>query len=571
MIRFKFLPLMTALIVTVSALPALAEDVMAESKLRAATVFSDRATLTRQAVVDIPAGSHVVVFRGLPANIMTDTLRAEGKAASAITFGALTNKMISGVELTGTEEKELTAKLETLQDQRVGIESEKQALTARKTFLDGLAQQAILRARENIAEINLKPEQWDGASKAIQTGTSEVLKGQLAQDVLLRDLDRQIQAVQDQLNQLQTGERNTLEVRLPLEAKAATKLTVDISYQVAGAGWQPLYDARLNTESGKLDLVQYGAVRQVTGEDWSDIALTLSTAQPSRGASLPDLDPYWIDLYDPRQMARGAAVSSMAVNKVQFSVEGAAPMMKSEEMAMDMAVPAAAPESIVAQFQTAQIETGGFVNEYKIKGPATVKTDGTENKLMIGATQTEGHLRVHVKPKFSNEAYLVANMTLAGEAMLLPGQVNLFRDGSFIGQDALPLLRPGEKRDLPFGVDDQVIVHRRVLKNEKNDSWVVGMDNVLERNFMLELQNLHKKPIEAVVLQTIPVPRNEDIEVEVVKVKTTQGYEMDAEHIKGLMRWTMNLQPQQKSELALGWKLKYPKDKQLSGLFELAQ
>lgn len=570
MIRFKFLPLMTALIVTVSAFPALAEDVMAESRLRAATVFSDRATLTRQAVVDVPAGAHVVVFRGLPANIMTDTLRAEGKAASAITFGALTNKMISGVELTGTEEKELTAKLETLQDQRTGIESEKLALTARKTFLDGLAQQAILRARENIAEINLKPEQWDGASKAIQTGTAEVLKGQLAQDVLLRDLDRQIQAVQDQLNQLQTGERNTLEVRLPLEAKAATKLTVDISYQVAGAGWQPLYDARLDTETGKLDLVQYGAVRQVTGEDWSDIALTLSTAQPSRGASLPDLEPYWIDLYDPRQMARGAAMSTMAVNRVQFAVEGEM-KTNSAEMAMDMAAPAAAPEPIAAQFQTAQIETGGFVNEYKIKGPATVKTDGTENKLMIGTTQTDGKLRVHVKPKFSNEAYLVANMTLAGEAMLLPGQVNLFRDGSFIGQDALPLLRPGEKRDLPFGVDDQIIVHRRVLKNEKNDSWVVGMDNVLERNFMLELQNLHKKPIEVVVLQTIPVPRNEDLEVEVVKSKTTQGYEMDAEHIKGLMRWSLNLEPQQKSELALGWKLKWPKDKQISGLFELSQ
>ncbi len=565
--RFGVLPLFSVLLATVAAFPAFAADIPADSHLRAATVYADRATLTRQAVVDIPAGANVVVFSGLPANIMTDTLRAEGKAASSVTFGALTNKIVTGVDLTGAQEKELTAKLETLQDQRAGIESEKQALAARKAFLDNLSQQAVLRSREDIAEINLKPDQWDAVSKTIQTGTSEILKGQLAQDIALRDLDRQIQAVQEQLNQLQTGQRNTVEVRLPLESPAATKLTVDLSYQVAGAGWRPLYDARLDTESGKLDLIQYGAVRQVTGEDWSNVALTLSTAQPSHGASLPDLDPYWIDLYDPSMAMRGRADGLAAQNVMTFGEadkKAMAPMAAMEMAAMDSAV--AAPEPIQAAFETAQIETGGFVNEYKIKGPATVKADGTEDKLMIGTTQIDSKLRVHVKPKFSNEAYLVASATLSGESILLPGMVSLFRDGAFIGQDSLPLLRPGEKRDLPFGVDDHVIVHRRILKDEKNDSWVVGMDNVLERRFVLELQNLHKTPTDIVVMQTIPAPRNEDIEIEILKNQTTAGYEKDAENIKGLLRWTMSLKPQEKSELALGWKLKWPKDKSLSGL-----
>ncbi|HEY8192067.1 MAG TPA: mucoidy inhibitor MuiA family protein, partial [Alphaproteobacteria bacterium] len=513
--HFRTLPLFAILISTVSAFPVFAADISADSQLRAATVYADRATLTRQAVVDIPAGANVVVFSGLPANIMADTLRAEGEAASSVTFGALTHKMVAGADLAAPQEKDLVAQLEGLQDQRAAIEGEKQALTARKAFLDNLSQQAVLRARENIAEIDLKPEQWDAASKAIQTGTAEVLKGQLAQDVALRDIDRKIQAAQSSLNQIQTGQRNTIEVRLPLESKTATKLTLDLSYQVAGAGWKPLYDARLDTENGKLDLVQYGAVRQVTGEDWNDIALTLSTAQPSRGASLPDLDPYWIDLYDPNMATSRRASALMAQNVMTnggANFAAAPPAMEMEANA-DKAVMEKV-EPIQAVFETAQIETGGFVNEYKIKGPATVKADGTEDKLMIGATQIDSKLRVHVKPKFSNEAYLVASATLSGDAILLPGQVSLFRDGAFIGEDSLPLLRPGEKRDLPFGVDDQIVAHRRVLKDERNDSWVVGMDNVLERRFVLELQNLHKTPVEIVVMQTVPVPRNEDIDVE---------------------------------------------------------
>src|SRR5687768_7430112 len=173
MLHYRLFSLLTLLASILSVFPALAADIATDSRLRAATVYADRAMLTRRAVVDIPAGAHVVVFNGLPANIMADPLRAEGEAGAAVTFGALTHKTLAGIDLTGPQEKELAAKLELLQDQRAAIEGEKQALAARKTFLDSLAQQAALRVREDIAEIDLKPDQWDAASKTIEAGTGE--------------------------------------------------------------------------------------------------------------------------------------------------------------------------------------------------------------------------------------------------------------------------------------------------------------------------------------------------------------------------------------------------------------
>ena len=541
---------------------AWADEISADSKLHAVTVYSNRAMLTRRAVVEIPAGAHTVIFKNLPASLLTDSLRAEGKAAADVKFGALASKMLMEAELTAPREKELTDQLEALQDQRAGVVAEKQALGTKSDFLMSLSQQAALRTRENIAEINLKPDQWGAAAQTLQTGMADVNKAQLAHDVTLRGIDRQIARVQGELAQLQTGQRSLYQVSLPLEAAAATKLTLDLSYQIPDASWTPLYDARLDTKGEKLELIQYGAVNQTTGEDWQEVELTLSTAQPQRGAGLPDLDTMWVNLgFAELQRADfGVAESARFANVAQN-------MAAADSMgAPAMPVPMAAPMEKQARFEGAIIETGGFVSEYKIPGPSTVRADGTESKLMIGTFDTENEIRIQVKPQMSTEAYLVAHTKLKGEAPVLAGPVSLFRDGAFVGQAYLPLLRPGQESDLAFGIDDQVSVKHRILKDERSESGVLAKDSVLERNFVTELQNLHNKPVSVIVLETIPVAQDKQITVSVIEDKTTPGYKKDPDNVKGLMRWAVPLEPKQKAEVRLGWKVGWPKDQPLSGL-----
>lgn len=542
---------------------AYADEIPAESALRAATVYSSRTMLTRRAVVDIPAGAHTVVFKNMPANLLTDSLRAEGTAAADVTLGALASRVVASADLVAPKEKELNDQMELLQDQRRAVESEKQALAARQEFLTTLGRQAGLRTGEDIAEINLKPEQWTAAAKTVYDGMAETLKAQLAQDIVLRAIDRQIQKIQTDMNQLHTGQRTTYEVTLPLEAKAATRLTVDISYQVPDASWTPLYDARLDTKEEKLELVQYGAVHQATGEDWKNIALTLSTAQPERAAGLPDLNTMWINLYQNMNVQRSLGKAMFSSDGVGYSNVSSGASMESARL---NSAPAFVAEEKAAQFQSATIETGGFVSEYKIPGPATVKADGTESKLMIGTFDTENEIRIQVKPQISQEAFLVTHTKLKGESPILAGPVSLFRDGAFVGQANLPLLRPGEESDLAFGVDNQVSVRRRIMKDQRSEAGLIAKDSILERNFVTELQNLHSKPITIVVLETMPVAQDKLINVLVVEDKTTPGYLKDPDNVKGLMRWAVPLEPKAKSEVSLGWKVSWPKDQNISGI-----
>lgn len=551
---------------------AYAEEIAVDSTITAVTVYADRAKITREATVELPAGSHTVVFHGLPSILMPDSLRAEGAAKADVKFGAVANKMITSADLVAPREKELNDQLETLQDQRTMLQTVKDALATKKVFIESLGEQAHLRTDENIAQIDLKPDQWAAAAQTIYTNVGDILTAQVQQDIKIRTTDKQIEKIRRDIAGLRTGQKSTYDVTVPVESDLATKLTINVSYQVPNATWRPIYDARLETEKEQLALVEYGAVQQTTGEDWKGAALTLSTAQPQRGASLPDLSPLWVNVYTPGY--------TTSLNKARFNVDGgganfssiASNMAPAMEMkAAEAPVPASADEDQLGNWRrahqtTSQIQSSGFVTEYKIPGPATVASDGTETRLMVGTFDTESKIQIHVKPQLSTDAFLVAKTKLKGDSPTLAGQVNLFRDGAYVGQDNLPLLRPGEEHGLYFGVDDQVAVKRKVLKDEKSEAGIIAKDNVLERNFITELQNLHSKPVEVVVKETSPVGQSDRISVEIASDQTTPDYEKDSANIKGLLQWTLPMAAKEKKDLKLGWKISWPKDMSLSGL-----
>lgn len=552
--------LLVTLPFTIAALPAFAADVQTDSRITAVTVYADRAAVTRTASVELPAGASTVVLTGLPESLFPDSLRAEGETQGDVVLGAIENKIVSSAELAAPRERELNDKLQGLNDQRALLAADQQALQSKQQFLTTLTQQGSLRARENIAAIDLKPEQWSGAAETVGKNLADTLRALAGKAVELRQIDEQVAAVQTELGQLQTGARNAYQVKVPLESHGATRLTLRITYQVPNAFWAPIYDARLDTSNGKLALTQFGNVRQQTGEDWSDVKLTLSTAQPARNATLPPLYPMWVSLYDPRVEGRMARRAEMEMDSARSNMDGMA-----DATAAVMAMEAPAPVMKQATFQAATLNAGGYVSEYAIPGTADILADGTGKKVMIGNLEVSSKLVAKIKPLVDQQAYLVALTKLGGETPLLPGRANLFRDGAFIGTSDLAMLRPGEETDIGFGIDDQMVVKHNVIKDESGEDGVISRDSTRTRITVTEVQNLHKTPVTVAVLQTIPSSQNENIKVQVLP-ETRTGYDKDVDHITGQLRWSLTLQPQQKDEIRLGWSLSWPKGQSLTGL-----
>lgn len=73
---------------------------------------------------------------------------------------------------------------------------------------------------------------------------------------------------------------------------------------VTHASWTPLYDVRAsvgqaNTPSS-IGLHYRASITQTTGENWPEVALTLSTASPQLSSSMPSLSPWKIGLPRPQ-------------------------------------------------------------------------------------------------------------------------------------------------------------------------------------------------------------------------------------------------------------------------------
>jgi hypothetical protein len=101
--------------------------------------------------------------------------------------------------------------------------------------------------------------------------------------------------VKSDLRKLSTvNQRTTKTVKIGLHLETAGKVQLTLEYIVPGVTWTPMYDARIDDNPDQVDFTYHAEVGQKTGEDWTDVELTLSTASPSLGAGPGELAPWFL-------------------------------------------------------------------------------------------------------------------------------------------------------------------------------------------------------------------------------------------------------------------------------------
>jgi len=339
--------------------------------------------------------------------------------------------------------------------------------------------------------------------------------------------------------------------RVNIDAQQGTTVKLEFSYQLGDAWWWPVYDARLNTDSGKIDLVQLAQVQQRTGEDWSNVKLTLSTARPSAGAALPDLQTWFLMTAEQFRQKAGAAgqnsLDDLAKDELNAPESAAPPIPEESDARRD------------AELLRASLVATEFAAQYQIPGSASVPSDDSAHKFVIADHSMNSRLAVRTVPKITPVAHLFATFTYDGKDPLLPGNVSLFRDGAFIGTSSMAMLRPKEERALGFGIDDKVNVDYWLEDGEQSTGGIFTSSNRIERKYRIEIDNYHSQPIEITVLDQLPVPQDERIEVELLSSSTVPS-KKDWEDRKGVLAWAGEYKPDEHKAIQFGYAVTYPED-----------
>ena len=452
-----------------------AADVKGSSRIDAVTVYPSGAEITRIAKVRLESGDHVILFTDLPARTIHSSIRVEGQATGALEIGSVDSRRMfvprTDDAVAATERKRVEDAIEKLKDDRAVLQAAVQAAEAQKTLIGNLAQLPTRPAPANAAAAPL-PD-WGQLFGMIGERLAEAQKAVLDTQVKIRAVDREIKDLEGKLASLAPAQEERTEVKIFVNAAAGLEANIAIRYQVGSASWLPFYDARLvtgtKTQAPKLQLVRRASIQQRTGESWDNVALALSTARPGAGTAAPELQPVTID-YEaeppPRPLPQVGSARSMARDAA--SAPAAAPAGRVAGLTEEDQVRAkAAPEPVQAEETRAKVETQAFQAIYSIAGRVTVPTTGEAKRVQIDETQLDPTLSVRTVPKRDAKAYLYAKVAMARGTPVLPGQVSLFRDGTFVGNGRLPLLAPGDDHELGFGIDDAVRVRHAIAEEKR--------------------------------------------------------------------------------------------------------
>lgn len=541
---------------TIQPLGAAAARLEAKAAIVAVTVFPDRAKITRALEVTLPAGETTLAVGDLPASLQVDSLRVEGAGVGGLQIGSVEARPVFSENLVRDAERRLRQELLDLRDLLRAQDDAVAAARLQLEFIAALGREVPKSESQDIARGEVDPERWRAAWGAIGQGAAGAF-GQIRQaETEKRGLQAKIQQKERELGQIRTGRRASIEALVKLTAPNEGKARIEISYQLGGASWRPLYDARLETESGALELVQIGEVRQNTGEDWTDIELTLSTARPGQGAQPPRIDTWFVNFLQPRVALEGFSEQSKGELELRTLTDA---------LSADTAAPAAEPPSLAAAAPvTAQVVAGGFAARYRIPGESSVTADSAPQKFVMTQRDLTADLRIRAVPKVRPEAFLLGEVTYEGEEPLLPGPLAIFRDGAFVGRSQLALARPGETFELAFGADDRVRVDYRLVKGERSEEGIINKDQRFERRYRIEVTNHHDRAIAVTILDQIPVPRDERIEVKLLR-NMTNPKESDFEGRPGVVAWVSDYEPQEKKTINFGYEITFPEGKMVPG------
>ncbi len=542
----------------------------------AVTVYTDRAQITRRGTVSLSeTGAQELTVAGLPTNIDGNSLRANGRGTAAVTIMGVESKVRYFTDPPRQDVRDLQSQLQTLQDQASEFANQNETLGKRLETVQKMADVAASRYARSLAQGTVQLEAAQQLLDFISGQIQQVKQEQLKLTQQQRENKKQQEVVQSQINQLASPrQRQDNFVSVPVEVGSAGDFALELTYVVYGAKWQPLYDLRISSQpvapapvqpsaspptsvafNGKLTLGYLASLSQNTGEDWSAVNLTLSTARPSLGTLPPKLDPIYLDVYTPQPPPMAYAASPMAAAPAGMA-------RKASTMSMaDDAVMSSAPqqEATIAQ---ATVNSSGASVTFSLPRPLDVPSDGQPHRTMITSQDYDCRLDYSSVPRRANLGYLRATITNNSPLTLLPGSANIFRDGEYIGNANLELTAPQQEFKLFLGPDEQVRTERELAGREV-DKTFIGNTNRNSYAYRIKLENLKSYPVRLVVQDQIPVSRSEQIKVKLNNIQPAA--EIDN---LGIIRWELTLDPASKMQLHYDYTVESNRDTRISGLEE---
>lgn len=600
-----------SLLFTWSLSASSAEPVVTEGRISTVTVYQGQALVTREVDLAETEGLLELVVANLPESVLPDSLFAEpgdGIQIRSVRYRA------RPIEADVRQEvRELDEQIQAVDDKLAAVAQERGLLAERKQYLNQLAQFAAVSSQQELKSGVLNADTLKDISQFQFSEREDIAKRELALAQEERTQTKAKGLLVRKRETIAAGSARTVReavvfINVPQRVASQMKL----SYLVSNANWSPSYNLRATEKRDQITVEYNASIEQMSGEDWNDVEMILSTATPSLVAKAPQLESLAIKLGLPEQ-SQPQSMSAAAnyklaqqhlsqLGKMRGSIrldfsgaanEGSGGMaarskgygggiggwgleMKNTANA-DAVLNQAADQLQLLDFNNSlsELKQDGESNlkpaegvsvSYQLENRTSLPSRSDRQLIQIASVPLPGDFYRLATPVLTSFVYEEARLTNTSDLVFLAGPVATFLGGQFVGRSEMPTVSVGESFTAGLGIDPSLRAQRELVNKEER---IQGGNRVVDFTYELTLENFGNAVASVRMLDRLPTAGENDIKVTLVKsnepISTDEAY-LKTDRKEGILRWDLEVPAQAvgpKGEV-LRYTMQIEYDKQLS-------
>lgn len=544
------------LLATIALLPFIGfsqNEITSKSEIEDVTVFLSGAEIHRTAKINLKSGSNVITFEQLSPYINSNSIQVKAKnnGVTIVSVNHQTNYL---------KDNSNDAKLKAINDSIEDLTLKRDIrLGHEKVYQE---EKSLLLTNKSMKgeNVSIDPEDLMDMADFFRSRLLELETKLLDIKLQLAEINEDLYRLQNQRSTLTQGKvKNTKEIVVNVSSKSSTTVTFEITYVMTQASWIPKYDIRSNDIAEPVNLTYKADVYNYSGYDWNDVNITLSTGNPAIDNTQPFLSTWYLQYYQNYQQKKAKYAEAYGGGFRPMSRNSAPPPTAidntNDESVFDLDEEESGSLANFTQMVESTVNT-----EFQISVPYTIKSDGKPYLVEIQQTELPVEYSYMAIPKKDQDAFLLGRVTGWGKYNLLPGDANVYFEGTFVGTSYLYTNSTNDTLDISLGRDKGIIIKRKkvdeLCKNQK-----IGGNHKTSRGYEIEIRNNKSKEVNIKIQDQIPMSSYKEIEVSLNEQGNAEYNEQTGE-----LTWTLKIAPGETKKLKFAFEVKYPKDYNISNL-----
>jgi uncharacterized protein (TIGR02231 family) len=552
---------------------------LATSRVIGVTVYPNSALVTR--AVDVPegAGTFELTVAPLPPATINGSLYTEGAENLRVLATRFRTRAV--LEDTREDVRQLQDELKQLQQSQEKVEADIKAAQANLQFVTKLESFTAAGTTQSADKGGLSGDSALTLSRYIMESRGDKSKELVGLQQQQQTIQEKTEFARRKLSELAwSPNRTERDAVLVVDKGNAAAGKVRLHYLVDEASWRPQYKLRAGKAAQDPVRLEYlAAVVQHTGEDWHNVELVLSTAQPALNSAPPDLQALQVavvargttpprggspagdpDLEDQVRSLRTKAQKDFNQKK---SATGLA--LFNTAAALDQSWELLNQEAAVRRGCASTVREGPNV-AYHLNTRLTLPSRTEEQSLEVTRLDMPPAYYYKAVPILTSQVYRLADLTNTSAYVLLPGDATVYVGADFVGQMSLPLVAVGEPFTAGFGVDPQLQVQRQLLDWSLSTS---GGNQVRRYEYRIRLGSYKPERVKVQVWDRLPSAQADSVNVSLLRAAPEVS--ADAAYVReqrpnNLLRWDVAVEPGMNGEkaLAIDYEFKLEHDRAMS-------